>query len=54
MLDPASHSAPAHRALRWTAVNDGQEVIFEHEPECSLIKRLRVDVMRVLPIEGLL
>jgi putative cardiolipin synthase len=54
MLDPASHASPAHRGLRWTAVNDGKEEMYRHEPECSLVKRLRVDVMRVLPIEGLL
>jgi putative cardiolipin synthase len=54
MLDPTSHAQPKHRALRWTAVDDGKDVMFKHEPECSLIKRLRVDVMRMLPIEGLL
>ncbi|MEO7431134.1 MAG: phospholipase D family protein [Dokdonella sp.] len=54
MLDPTSHAKPERRALRWAALEDGKEVIFRHEPECSLLKRLRVDVVRFLPIEGLL
>jgi putative cardiolipin synthase len=54
MLDPDSHAPPKQRPLRWFAVDDGKPVVFEHEPECSLLKRMRVSVMRLLPIESLL
>jgi len=54
MLDPDSRRAPRYRPLRWSAVDDGKAVIFDHEPETSWRKRLRVDLMQLLPIEGLL
>ncbi|MEO5625268.1 MAG: phospholipase D family protein [Dokdonella sp.] len=54
MLDPDSKRSPRNAPLRWAAVNDGKPVVFDSEPECSLIKRLRVDVMRLLPLESLL
>lgn len=54
MLDPGSRASPAHRPLRWHAVDDGKPVVFKHEPECSLLKRMRIDAMRLLPIESLL
>lgn len=54
MLDPDSKRAPRYRPLRWSAVDDGKVVIFDHEPETSPLKRLRVDLMQLLPIEGLL
>ncbi len=54
MLDPDSRRAPRYRPLRWSAVDDGKTVIFDHEPETTRLKRLRVDFMQLLPIEGLL
>jgi putative cardiolipin synthase len=54
LLDPSSKAPLEQRALRWVAVDDGKPVIFTHEPETSLSKRIRVDLMRLLPIEGLL
>ena len=40
--------------LRWIAVDDGKPVMFEHDPETSEWKRMKVSLMRVLPIEGML
>lgn len=37
--------------LRWIAVDDGKPVTFDHDPETSALKRMRVQMMRVLPIE---
>ncbi|MEO5558210.1 MAG: phospholipase D family protein, partial [Dokdonella sp.] len=54
MLDPDSKRSPRNAPLRWAAVDDGKAVVFDSEPETSLLKRLRVDVMRLLPLEGLL
>jgi len=42
------------RGLRWTAVDDGRTVTFEHEPEVPWWKRMRLHLLRLLPIEGLL
>ncbi|HJT96893.1 MAG TPA: phospholipase D-like domain-containing protein, partial [Rhodanobacteraceae bacterium] len=42
------------RALRWIAVDHGKTVVFDHDPETSRWTRLRVSLMRVLPIEGML
>ncbi|MEO7324994.1 MAG: phospholipase D family protein [Dokdonella sp.] len=54
MLDPDSKRSPKNAPLRWAAVDDGKPAVFDSEPECSLLKRLRVDVMRLLPLESLL
>jgi putative cardiolipin synthase len=40
--------------LRWTATDDGREVSFDTEPGVSAWRRLRVRLLRLLPIEGLL
>jgi putative cardiolipin synthase len=37
--------------LRWIAVDDGKPVKFDHDPETSAWTRMRVEMMRVLPIE---
>jgi putative cardiolipin synthase len=37
--------------LRWIAVDDGIPIKFDHDPETSALTRMRVDMMRVLPLE---
>jgi putative cardiolipin synthase len=37
--------------LQWIAVDDGKPVTFDHDPETSRWKRMRVDLLRTLPIE---
>ena len=37
--------------LRWISVDDGKPVKFDHDPETSALTRMRVEMMRVLPIE---
>ncbi len=44
-------SPSAKPALRWIAVDDGKPVTFEHDPETSQWTRMRVSLMRTLPIE---
>ncbi len=41
----------AQPVLRWIAVDDGKPVKFDHDPETSSWTRMRVEMMRVLPIE---
>jgi putative cardiolipin synthase len=38
--------------LRWRAYNDGQEVIFDKEPETTWGDRFKVGFVRILPIRG--
>jgi len=44
-------SPSAKPALRWIAVDDAKPVTFEHDPETSQWTRMRVSLMRTLPIE---
>jgi putative cardiolipin synthase len=41
-------------ALRWIAVDDGKPVTFDHDPETSQWRRMKVSLMRLLPIEDML
>jgi putative cardiolipin synthase len=48
-------SSPSSKpVLRWIAVDDGKPVTFDHDPETSQWTRMKVSLMRVLPIEGML
>jgi putative cardiolipin synthase len=38
--------------VRWRAYNDGQEVIFDKEPETTWGDRFKVGFVRILPIRG--
>jgi putative cardiolipin synthase len=49
--DSKPDSAPV---LRWIAVDDGKTVIYDHDPETSAWKRMKVLLMRALPIEDML
>ncbi len=40
--------------LNWTGINDGKEVVFRKEPYCGLWQRVKVNLMRVLPIDSML
>ncbi|HVT33406.1 MAG TPA: phospholipase D family protein [Rhodanobacteraceae bacterium] len=40
--------------LRWIAVDDGKTVIYDHDPETSAWTRMKVLLMRALPIEDML
>ena len=40
--------------LRWNAVDDGKPVTFDTEPGVSWLRRMQVNLLRLLPIEGLL
>jgi putative cardiolipin synthase len=51
-LEPAS--ASSSRAIRWVGTDDGKTVQYDHDPDVSTWKRVQVDLMRFLPIEGLL
>ncbi len=37
--------------LQWISVEHGQPVTFDHDPDTSGLTRMRVDLMRALPIE---
>ena len=50
VLEPAAGSS--WRAMRWIADDDGKTVQYNHDPEASMWKRVQVDLMRFLPIEG--
>ncbi len=40
--------------MRWTGTEDGKEVVFYSEPYASFWKRLKVNLMRILPIDSML
>jgi len=54
VLQRPGSSPSAKPVLRWIAVDDGKPVTFDHDPETSQWKRMKVSLMRVLPIEGML
>ncbi len=41
-------------SLQWTGIEQGKTVVFDKEPYTSFWKRLSVNMMRVLPIDGML
>jgi putative cardiolipin synthase len=46
---------PLSRApMRWSARDDGKIVTFDHDPETSAMRRAKVELLRMLPIESLL
>ena len=51
VLERPDGRADAQPVLRWIAVDDGKPVKFDHDPETSSWTRMRVELMRVLPIE---
>lgn len=44
----------ADGSLVWQAVEDGRKVVFTHEPDVSIWRRGRVDLLRLLPMDSLL
>ncbi|MEP7098657.1 MAG: phospholipase D family protein, partial [Dokdonella sp.] len=53
VLEPAS-AALSSRTMRWIGSEDGKPVEYDHDPGVSAWKRIEVDLLRMLPIEGLL
>lgn len=49
--DAKRESAPV---LRWISVEDGKTTIYDHDPETSAWTRMKVLLMRALPIEDML
>ena len=41
-------------SLRWTGIEDGNKIVFKHEPYAGFWMRLSVNLMRVLPIDSML
>ena len=50
LLNPMNGS----RSLKWTATENGKELVFDSEPYASFWKKLEVDMMRILPIDSML
>ena len=40
--------------LQWRASKDGQAVIYDHDPDATMQRRAEVQLLKLLPIEGLL
>jgi putative cardiolipin synthase len=51
VLERPDGKPDAQPVLRWITVDDGKPVKFDHDPETSSWTRMRVEMMRVLPIE---
>ena len=51
VLERPDGKPDAQPVLRWIAVDNGKPVKFDHDPETSTWTRMRVEMMRVLPIE---
>jgi putative cardiolipin synthase len=54
VLERPADSPTSKPVLRWIAVDDGKPVTFDHDPETSQWQRMKVSLMRVLPIEDML
>ena len=54
VLAPRPGDAGGKPVVQWIAEDDGIEHRWYHEPEVSAGKRLKVQLLRMLPIEGLL
>jgi putative cardiolipin synthase len=54
VLERREGSPGSKPALRWIAVDDGQPVKFDYDPETSRWLRMKVSLMRIVPIEGML
>ncbi|MEO5624332.1 MAG: phospholipase D family protein [Dokdonella sp.] len=54
VLEPVDGSKSTSRKVRWITVDDGKTVSFDHDPETSALRRIEVNLMHYLPIEGLL
>jgi putative cardiolipin synthase len=40
--------------MQWQASDGGKPVIYHHDPEATMKRRLEVDLLRLMPIEGML
>jgi putative cardiolipin synthase len=54
VLERSEGSPGSKPTLRWIAVDDGKPVKFDYDPETSRWLRMKVSLMRALPIEGML
>ena len=54
VLKKPDDSPTAKPVLHWIAVDAGKPVMYDHDPETSQWLRMRVSLMRMLPIEGML
>ena len=54
VLDTSTYRVVLNDAgyLRWVTEDDGQEVVWDKEPRTGFWKRVRVQLMRLLPIKG--
>jgi putative cardiolipin synthase len=43
-----------NETMRWTGTEDGKEIVFYSEPYAGFWKRLKVNMMRILPIDSML
>ena len=41
-------------SLIWTGTENGNKIVFKHEPYAGFWKRLSVNLMRVLPVDSML
>jgi len=46
--------APHAGALQWRASKDGKPVTYDHDPDATMQRRAEVQLLKLLPIEGLL
>jgi cardiolipin synthase C len=54
VLERPDGSPDSKPVLRWIAVQDGKPVKYDHDPETSEWTRMRVRMMRAMPIEDML
>ncbi|OOG38125.1 phospholipase D family protein [Rhodanobacter sp. C05] len=49
-----THDSPHGGRMQWQDSDGGKPVIYHHDPETSVTRRLEVDMFRLMPIEGML
>jgi putative cardiolipin synthase len=47
-------TAPHGGRMQWQASEHGKLVIYHHDPKASMTRRIEVDMLRLMPIEGML
>jgi cardiolipin synthase C len=48
------HDSPHGGRMQWLASDGGKPLVYHHDPEASIKRRLEVDMLKLMPIEGML
>jgi len=49
-----AHDSPHGGQMQWLASDGSKKLVYHHDPEASMKRRLEVDLLKLMPIEGML